>query len=51
MLLYLLILALLAPIAGCLLFVFLAENPNVLTAALGAITGMAVSLVAVLVFA
>jgi hypothetical protein len=36
----------LAPIAGCLLFVFLAENPTPLTAAAGAMIGMCTSLTA-----
>ena len=40
----------LAPIAGCLLFVFLAENPTPLTAAAGAMTGMLVSVCAAITF-
>jgi hypothetical protein len=47
MLYYWLALTFLAPVTGCMLFVFLAENPSPLTAAAGAIVGMVVSLAAV----
>jgi hypothetical protein len=47
MLCYWLALIVIAPISGCLLFVFLADNPTPLVAAAGAIVGMAVSLAAV----
>jgi hypothetical protein len=40
----------LAPIAGCLLFVFLADNPTPLTAAAGAMIGMFVSVFAAIAF-
>lgn len=48
MLCFWLALAVLAPLTGCLLFVFLAEDPTPLVAAAGALLGMAVSLLAVL---
>jgi hypothetical protein len=37
----------LGPVIGCLLFVFMSPDPTALTAALGALTGMLVSLAAV----
>lgn len=40
----------LGPIVGCAMLVMLAPQPNVLTAALGAILGMLASLTVVLVF-
>lgn len=47
MLCYWLALTFLAPLSGCLLFVFLSNDPTPLTAAAGAIVGMVVSLAAV----
>jgi hypothetical protein len=41
----------LGPVIGCLLFVMLTDQPNVLTAVVGAIAGMIGSLAAVFVFA
>lgn len=39
-----LLVAFLGPVIGCLAFVMLSAQPNVLTAALGAIVGMTASL-------
>jgi hypothetical protein len=37
----------LGPIIGCLIFVFLSPDPTAVTAALGAVSGMVLSLAAV----
>lgn len=44
-----LLVAFLGPVIGCLVFVMVSTQPNVLTAMVGAITGMLASLVAMLV--
>ena len=41
----------LGPVIGCLLFVMVSSHPNVLTAVVGAITGMLASLGAVFLIA
>ena len=50
MLIFWLIVMWLAPIAGCLLSVFLVPHPNVITAALGAFFGLGLSVAALLLF-